>query len=84
MIYTFGHTWQSLINNYIIIPGWGLRIVSSQNFFNSSNVKEISARYYRNAVPSMNKERSTKAANLKEINLMPSFACLILIFFLVI
>lgn len=69
MIYTFGDAWKSLLNHYVIFPRWGLRIVSSKIFFNPSTVREISARYYRNAIPSMHKERSAKVANLETFSI---------------
>ena len=63
MVYGFGH-WNSLLNSHIVMPQWGLRLLSSTYLFNPKNVREISSKHYRKALPSTRKERSARLSRI--------------------
>lgn len=64
MVYGFG-CWKSLLNPSIIIPQWGLRLLSSTDLFNPKSVKEVSSKHYRKATPSTRKERSSGLSRIE-------------------
>lgn len=69
IIYTFGTAWKSLLDLYAIVPRWGLQIAASENFSDTNQVREIAATYYRNPIPSMHKERSSKVDHIERFGI---------------
>lgn len=68
-IYTFGNAWKTLLNPYIIVPRWGLRIVASNGFCDPHQIREISAHYFRNPIPSKRKERSAAVEDISRFGI---------------
>lgn len=68
-IYTFGNAWKTLLNPYIIVPRWGLRIVASNGFCDPQQIREISANYFRNPIPSKRKERSAAVEDISRFGI---------------
>lgn len=68
-ILTFGNAWKTLLNPYIIVPRWGLRIVASHGFCDPQQIREISAQYFRNPIPSKRKERSAAVEDISRFGI---------------
>ena len=69
IIFTFGAGKKSLLHPLGIVKNWGRNLVASEMFFDKKQVREISAMYYRNPIPSIRKERSSKVANIDDFGI---------------
>lgn len=68
-IFTFGNAWRTLLNPYVIVPKWGLRVVASEGFCDPQQIREIAASYFRNPIPSKRKERSAAAEDISRFEI---------------
>lgn len=68
-IFTFGNAWKTLLNPYVIIPNWGLRVVASEDFCDPHQIREIAASYFRNPIPSKRKERSAAVEDISRFGI---------------
>lgn len=68
-IFTFGNAWKTLLNPYVIVPNWGLRIVASEGFCDPHQIREIAANYFRNPIPSKRKERSAGVEDISRFGI---------------
>ena len=63
LVYCFGQ-WNGLINNLLVVPQWGLRVLASNDFADPHAVKSVKSRLYRSANPSSTVHRVDKLADL--------------------
>lgn len=68
-IFTLGSAWKTLLNPYVIVPRWGLRVVASEDFCNPRQIREIAASYFRNPIPSKRKERSAEVEDISRFGI---------------
>lgn len=68
-IFTLGNAWKTLLNPYVIVPRWGLRVVASENFCDPHKIREIGASYFRNPIPSKRKERSAEVEDISRFGI---------------
>lgn len=69
IIFTLGSAWKTLLNPYVIVPRWGLRVVASEDFCDSHQIREIAASYFRNPIPSKRKERSAAVEDISKFGI---------------
>lgn len=69
VIFTFGDGKKSLLHPLGIVQNWGRNLVASKNFFAREQVKEIEHFYYRNSIPSIKKERSSRLTDIEKFGI---------------
>lgn len=60
--------WNGLINNCCIVPDWGLRLITSQEVYNSK-IKELKRRDYRHSNPASRTEKRDQLAPLYQFKI---------------
>lgn len=68
-IFTLGSAWKTLLNPYVTVPRWGLRVVASEDFCDPLQIREIAANYFRKPIPSKRKERSAAVEDISQFGI---------------